>query len=85
MRGSACGISAEGKTSSALCGFDLRSSVLIASAIVVVAVAVALIGEALAFGSARLLAALVIGLLAVSLIDRDRFWAADLRRTRSPR
>lgn len=56
---------------------------LIAAAAVVVAVVLALIGEALSFGDGADLAALVIGMLVVSLIDR--FWAADLRRTRSPR
>jgi len=63
----------------------MRSPALIAAAIVIFAVAVALIGEALSFSSAAYLAALVIGLLAISMIDRDRFWGADLRRTRAPR
>ena len=58
----------------------MRSPVLIVAAIVVVSVTVALIGEALALGSVAYLAALVIGSVAVSLIDPDRFWGADLLR-----
>ena len=60
----------------------MRSPVLIAAVTVVVAVTIAVIGEALNFGSGAYLAAVVLGILAVSLIDRDRFWAADLRRER---
>jgi len=58
----------------------MRSPVLIVAATVVLSVTIGLIGEALEFGSAAYLAALVIGSLAVSLIDRDRFWGADLLR-----
>lgn len=63
----------------------MRSPVVIVSAIVVVSVAIALVGETFSFGSAAYLAALVIGGLGVSLIDRDRFWGADLRRDASRR
>ncbi len=63
----------------------MRSLVLVFAAMVVLAVGIALIGEALSFGSAAYLAAFVIGLLAVSLIDRDRFWGADLLRDASRR
>lgn len=63
----------------------MRSPVLVVAATVIVDGVIALISEALSFGSAVYLAAFVIGLLAISLIDRDRFWDADLRRTRPPR
>jgi hypothetical protein len=57
----------------------MRSPLLIGAAAVAVAVLIAVIGAALEFGSAAYLGALVLGILVVSLIDRDRFWAADLR------
>jgi membrane associated rhomboid family serine protease len=63
----------------------VRSPVLIVVATVIVAGVIALIGETLSFSSAAYLAAFVIGLLAISLLDRDRFRGADLRRTRAPR
>ncbi len=48
-------------------------------AVIAVGLAVALIGEALDFGGLAYLAALVVGLLLVSLTDRDRFYLRDLR------
>jgi hypothetical protein len=64
---------------------SMRSLLLIGAAAITVGVSIGLVGKALDFGSAAYLAALVVGVLVVSLVDRDRFWAADIRRQRRER
>lgn len=53
---------------------------LIGAAIVVVALAIVLLGEALNLGGVYYLVAFFIGLFVIGLTDRDRFYGADLRR-----
>ena len=63
----------------------MRSPYLIAAAAALVGVAIGIIGNALSFDGGAYLVALLVGMLLVSLIDRDRFWGADLRRGGSRR
>ena len=55
---------------------------VIAAAMVVVGFAITLIGEALDFGGLAWLGALLVGLLLVSLVDREYFYGPS-ERTRS--
>lgn len=50
----------------------------IAAAVVAVALAIALIGDALSLDGAYYPIAFLIGLFVISLTDRDRFYARDL-------
>jgi len=52
---------------------------VIAVAVVAVAVAIALIGEALSLDGVYYPIAFFVGMFVVSLTDRDRFYARDLR------
>ncbi len=54
-------------------------ALLTVAAVLLVALAIALVGETLKLGSPYYLVAFVIGLFLVSLTDRDRFYARDLR------
>ncbi len=44
-------------------------------------VLLAIIGDALEFGSGGYLAAVLVGMLLTSLTDRERFWGASERRS----
>jgi len=54
-------------------------ALLTVAVLLLVAFAIALLGEALDLGSPYYLVAFFIGMFLVSLTDRDRFYARDLR------
>ena len=54
-------------------------ALLTVAAVLAVALAIALIGEALELGGPYYLVAFLIGMFLVGLTDRDRFYGRDLR------